>query len=108
MRAPSSWPLCPRGAGLVSPRPHRAFRDANLARTLPLVEELRSIGKAHGVSATRVALAWVITFYDETVVAIPGATSPDHARENAAAMELSLTKAELARLERASALVARR
>ncbi len=99
--------LPPRRRSRLTPA-GRAFRDENLARTHPLLEELRSIGRAHGVSATQVALAWVITFYDETVVAIPGATSPDHARENAAAMELSLTKAELARLERASALVARR
>lgn len=99
--------LPPRRRSRLTPA-GRAFRDENLARTLPLVEELRSIGMARGVSATQVALAWVITFYGETVVAIPGATSPDHARENAAAMKLSLTKAELSRLERASALVARR
>lgn len=99
--------LPPRRRSRLTPA-GRAFRDENLARTLPLVEELRSIGMARGVSTTQVALAWVITFYGETVVAIPGATSPDHARENAAAMKLSLTKAELSRLERASALVARR
>ena len=99
--------LPPRRRSRVTPA-GRAFRDENLARTLPLVEELRSVGTARGVSATQVALAWVITFYGDTVVAIPGATLPDHARESAAAMELSLTKAELSRLERASALVARR
>ncbi len=99
--------LPPRRRSRVTPA-GRAFRDQNLARTLPLVEELRSIGIARGVSATQVALAWVITFYGETVVAIPGATSPDHARESAAAMQLSLTTAELSRLERASVLVARR
>ena len=99
--------LPPRRRSRFSPA-GRAYRDENLARTLPLVEELRSIGMARGVSSSQVALAWVITFYGETVVAIPGATSPDHARENAAAMKLSLTKAELSRLDRASARVAKR
>jgi aryl-alcohol dehydrogenase-like predicted oxidoreductase len=85
----------------------RAFGRDSLARTLPLIDELRAIGAAHGVSTAQVALAWLIAFYGDTVVAIPGATRPEQARANAAAMDVRLTEDELARIERVSALVAR-
>jgi aryl-alcohol dehydrogenase-like predicted oxidoreductase len=81
----------------------RVFGRENLERTSPLVEELRRVAAEHGVTVAQVALAWVIGFYGETVVAIPGATRPEQARENAAAMRLALGEAELERLARASA-----
>ena len=86
----------------------KAFSRESLARTAPLVEALREIGKSHGVSASQVALAWVVSYYGDTVVAIPGATRPEQAAESAAAMDLRLTEKELARIEELSARVARR
>ena len=85
----------------------RAFGRDGLARTLPLVEELRAVGAAHEASPSEVALAWLITYYGDAVVAIPGATRPEQARESAAAMDLHLTEDELARIESISALAAR-
>jgi aryl-alcohol dehydrogenase-like predicted oxidoreductase len=85
----------------------RAYRPGNLARTAPLVEELRISGKSHGVSPAQVALAWLVTYYGDVVVAIPGASRPKQAGESAAAMSLRLTEKELARIEEASARVAR-
>jgi aryl-alcohol dehydrogenase-like predicted oxidoreductase len=49
-----------------------------------------------------VAVSWVISFYGDTVVAIPGASKPAHARDSAAAMDLRLTDRELTRLNEAS------
>jgi aryl-alcohol dehydrogenase-like predicted oxidoreductase len=74
------------------------FNAKTLARSAPLIDELRAIGKAHGASAGQVALAWLITYYGDTVVAIPGASKPTQAAESAAAMDLKLTDRELARL----------
>lgn len=50
------------------------------------------------MSLTQVALNWLITFYGDTVVAIPGASKPHQAYEAAAAVELKLTGKELERL----------
>jgi len=85
----------------------RGFTPGSLARTTPLVEELRTIGKSHGASASQVAVAWLVTYYGDTVVAIPGASRPEQARECAAAMSLRLTEAEMARIEESSARIAR-
>lgn len=73
-----------------------------LARSEPLIRELQRIGAAHGVSASVVAVSWVISYYGDTVVAIPGASDPAHARDNAAAMDVRLGEAELARLAEVS------
>jgi aryl-alcohol dehydrogenase-like predicted oxidoreductase len=85
----------------------RAFKTANLARTAPLIEELRLIGKSHGVSLAQVALAWLVLYYGDTVVAIPGASRPAQAGESAAALSLRLTEKELAGIEEISLPLAR-
>jgi aryl-alcohol dehydrogenase-like predicted oxidoreductase len=79
-----------------------------LRRCAPLVAELRAVGEAHGASVAQVALAWLVTHYGDTVVAIPGASRPEQAAEAAAAMDLRLTDAEMATIDRISAAVARR
>jgi aryl-alcohol dehydrogenase-like predicted oxidoreductase len=78
-----------------------------LARTAPLVEELRAVGASHGATPGQVALAWLITYYGEAVVAIPGASRPEHATEAAEAMDVHLTAAEVDRIDRLSAAIAR-
>jgi len=90
--SPSSRFLTPRG----------------LARAAPLVAELRAVGESHGASAAQVALAWLVTHYGDTVVAIPGASRPEQAATSAAAMDLRLTEAEMASIDGISAAVARR
>ncbi len=72
--------------------------DRRLARTARIVDELRAIGRAHGATAAQVALSWLITAYGDTVVAIPGASNPRQAEQNAAAMGLRLSSTEVARL----------
>lgn len=74
-----------------------AFR--NLEKSRPVVETLKEIAKAHGATPSQVALAWMLQMHGDTVVAIPGASKEKHAEENVAAMELTLSQAELARID---------
>lgn len=68
----------------------------NLARAEPLLDALRRIAAAHDATPAQVALAWLIR--KPHVVAIPGASSVDQLRHNAAAAELELTDDEAAEL----------
>jgi aryl-alcohol dehydrogenase-like predicted oxidoreductase len=75
------------------------YRPKALARTAPLVAELRAIGDAYGATPAQVALNWLTSFYGDTVVAIPGASKPHHAEESAAAMHFTLTEKERDRID---------
>jgi aryl-alcohol dehydrogenase-like predicted oxidoreductase len=79
-----------------------------LARSAPLIAELRAVGEEHGATPAQVALAWLVTYYGEAVVAIPGASRPEQAAEAAAAMDLRLTAAEVDRIDQLSAAIAHR
>ena len=68
---------------------HLVVGDSMLAR----------IGAAHGCSAAAVALAWVIR--SGNVIAIPESGSPEHVRENAAALSTALTPQDLETLNAA-------
>jgi len=76
-----------------------SFSKRGLEKSRPLVEEVKKIAAAHGVTPSQVALAWLIQFSGDTVVAIPGATKVKHAEENVSALELRLTAAELRALD---------
>jgi aryl-alcohol dehydrogenase-like predicted oxidoreductase len=65
----------------------------------PLVAAVEEIAAARGVTASQVALNWLIHFHGDTVVAIPGATSVAQAAENAGAMGFCLSDAEMKRLD---------
>jgi len=93
--------------GLVRRRPGPRrflplFRRRGLQRTRGVIEELRRIAAAHGATPAQVALAWLLHFHGDALVAIPGATQPRQAEEAAEAMELALTSRELERLDEAS------
>ncbi|MGZ3688229.1 MAG: aldo/keto reductase [Bdellovibrionota bacterium] len=78
------------------------FSAKGLARSRPLIEELKKIATAHGVTASQVALAWLVSFHGDTVVAIPGATKLRHVEENVGAMNLKLSSLELKRVDELS------
>jgi diketogulonate reductase-like aldo/keto reductase len=59
--------------------------------------EVQDIADKHGVTPAQVALAWVLR--QQGVIAIPKASSPDHVRENRAALNLKLTPEDLAELD---------
>jgi aryl-alcohol dehydrogenase-like predicted oxidoreductase len=71
------------------------FSARALARTAPLIDQLRTVAAAHGATPAQVAIAWLVTYYGDTVVAIPGASRPRHAEEAAGALELELGSREL-------------
>ncbi len=56
-------------------------------------DTLKQIGAAHGCSAAAVALAWVIR--SGKVIAIPESGSPEHTKENAAALTTELTTQDI-------------
>jgi diketogulonate reductase-like aldo/keto reductase len=55
--------------------------------------KLAQIGAAHGCSGAAIALAWAIR--GGNVIAIPESGSPEHAKENAAALSLTLTPQDI-------------
>ena len=57
------------------------------------------VAAAHGCPAAAVALAWAMR--SGTVIAIPESGSPAHTKENAAALSVSLTPADLKALDAA-------
>jgi diketogulonate reductase-like aldo/keto reductase len=59
---------------------------------------MREIAGAHQATVSQVALAWLITNYGDTVIAIPGASKPHHAAEAAGAMNVALSVEETQRL----------
>ncbi|MCC6472077.1 MAG: aldo/keto reductase [Alphaproteobacteria bacterium] len=58
-----------------------------------------AVAKRHSASIYQVALAW--TLAQPGVIAIPKATDPAHLRENIAAIDIRLTKEDLAELDKA-------
>ena len=66
-----------------------------------LADALREVGAAHNATAVQVALAWLLK-RDDHVILIPGATRPEHVRENAGALSLELSQEEFAAIDRAS------
>jgi diketogulonate reductase-like aldo/keto reductase len=56
-----------------------------------------AVGRRHGVSAARAALAWVLRQPD--VIAIPKAVSEEHLRDNLAAADLVLSAEDLAKID---------
>lgn len=86
----------------------RFLTPKGLRRSAPLIAELRAVGEAHGAAVAQVALAWLVTRYGDTVVAIPGASRPEQAAATATAMDVRLTEAEMASIDGFSAGVARR
>lgn len=78
------------------------WRRRNLAENLRQVEVVRQVAREAGASPAQVALAWLLAKGDD-VVPIPGTTSPNHLASNLAATRLSLTGAQIARLDRITA-----
>ena len=60
---------------------------------------LQEIAAAHGATPRQVALRFLVR--QPSLFAIPKASSPEHAAENAGAGDLRLTEAELSRIDAA-------
>ena len=71
------------------------FSEENFAKNLDLVETLQRLGAARAVTASQLALAWVLAQGDD-IVPIPGTTRSEHLDELIAASSLQLPPEELA------------
>ena len=72
----------------------------NFARNQPLIETVALLAKRRGVPPAQLALAWVLA-KGEDLVPIPGTKRRRYLEENAAAVEIRLSAAEVAELEAA-------
>jgi diketogulonate reductase-like aldo/keto reductase len=91
-------PWCKQhGAAMVaySPFGHNDFPDSHSKAG----EVLQAIAEAHGASPRQVALSFLTR--DPSVFAIPKASASEHAADNAAAGELTLSENEIAALDEA-------
>jgi aryl-alcohol dehydrogenase-like predicted oxidoreductase len=80
----------------VSPR----FQGANLEKNLQLVEALRALADAKGVTVAQLAIAWVLA-QGSDIVPLVGARRRDRLAESLDALEVTLSPADLAAIERA-------
>ncbi len=89
---------------LLNSRPF--LRRLQLRRKLEssqaLISALEEIAQTHSVTASQVAINWLINFHGDTVVVIPGASKVRHAEQNVGAMSFTLSDAELARIDNLS------
>ena len=81
-------------------RRHPRFHPENLGRNVELVRELEAVAAEHDAPAAQVALAWLLA-QGEDIVAIPGTNHVRYVEENAAAVDLALTREDLDRLSNA-------
>jgi aryl-alcohol dehydrogenase-like predicted oxidoreductase len=76
------------------------FSGENLDRNLLLVEALRLIAQERSATVAQVAIAWVLSRGND-IVPLIGARRCDHLNEALGALELHLSKDDLARIESA-------
>jgi diketogulonate reductase-like aldo/keto reductase len=78
--------------------PSMAYSPVEQGR-VPTSGALAEIAKAHGASVAQIALAWLLRRKDAMV--IPKASRAEHVRENRAALDIVLTPADLAAIDKA-------
>jgi aryl-alcohol dehydrogenase-like predicted oxidoreductase len=82
------------------------FQGEAFEQNLRLVDRVREIAEEKGVTATQLALAWVMAQSDRdghpAVVPIPGTKRVRYLEENAAAADVRLTEEDLRRLDEAA------
>lgn len=93
------WRKDAAGAGdfrAYSPR----FQAENVDRNLALVEALRALAQARNVSVAQIAIAWVAAQGDD-IAPLIGSRRRDQLTEALGALDIALTKDDLAAIERA-------
>jgi aryl-alcohol dehydrogenase-like predicted oxidoreductase len=74
------------------------FQGENFQKNLELVDRVTEIARSKGVKPSQLALAWVLA-QDDHIVPIPGTTRREHLQENIAALDITLTRDDLERIE---------
>jgi aryl-alcohol dehydrogenase-like predicted oxidoreductase len=75
------------------------FQGENFAKNLELVREIERLARDKSVTASQLALAWVLARGDD-IVPIPGTKRRKYLEENVAAEQITLTADELAQIEK--------
>ncbi len=78
------------------------FKAEGLEKSRPVIMLVKELAIKYNVTASQVALNWVINYHGNTVVAIAGATKEVHVKENTGAMSFRLTDEDTARLDKIS------
>jgi aryl-alcohol dehydrogenase-like predicted oxidoreductase len=76
------------------------FQGENLDHNLALVEALRTVAEAKGVSVAQIAVAWVLSRGDD-IVPLVGARTRARLAESLGALDVALTPQDLAAIEAA-------
>jgi aryl-alcohol dehydrogenase-like predicted oxidoreductase len=76
------------------------FAGENFDKNQALVQRVKAIAKRKGVTPAQLALAWVLA-KGEDLIPIPGTKRRKYLEENAAAVDIRLTAADVAELEAA-------
>ena len=74
------------------------YQGENFAKNMILVDTVKEIAESHKAAPGQVALAWLLA-QGEDIVPIPGTKRLKYLEENAAAVHVSLTPADLSRLD---------
>ncbi|HEX8734816.1 MAG TPA: aldo/keto reductase [Pyrinomonadaceae bacterium] len=74
------------------------FQGENFDKNIKLVERVEEIAKEKGITASQLALAWVLAQGDD-IVPIPGTKRRKYLEQNAAAADVVLSQEDLARIE---------
>jgi aryl-alcohol dehydrogenase-like predicted oxidoreductase len=83
---------------------HPRFQGENFTCNLELVEKVKQLAAEAGVTASQLALAWVLS-QGQDIVPIPGTKHRKYLEENAAAVELALAPELVLDLEAVLAFV---
>ena len=75
------------------------FQGDNFARNIELVDRITALATAKGCTPSQLALAWVLAQGDD-IVAIPGTKRRTYLDENLGALDVTLTAADLAEIDR--------
>jgi aryl-alcohol dehydrogenase-like predicted oxidoreductase len=76
------------------------FEKDNFTQNLKLVEKVKQIAAKKGVTASQVALAWVLV-QGEDIIPIPGTKRRTYLDQNIAALDVVLSTSEMADLDKA-------
>jgi len=74
------------------------FQGENFYKNLKLVDKVKAIATAKGVTPSQLALAWLLAQGDD-IVPIPGTKRRKYLEENVGATEITLTPNELSQIE---------
>jgi aryl-alcohol dehydrogenase-like predicted oxidoreductase len=81
------------------------FQGANFQKNLDLAERVQALAREKGCTAAQLALAWLLS-RGKDIVPIPGSTRAERVAENAGALDVQLTAADIASLDALAPTVA--